>query len=53
MKAGEKLAMAIEESVLGKVWPPWGKVRFSVAKDPEYSVIYGLLKIMQEKGKAQ
>lgn len=47
MNAGEELKEAIEKQVSERAWAPWGKINFVTAQNPDYSVTYGLLKLMQ------
>ena len=39
---GEELTERLRSEVLRRAWTPWGKLRFSVAGDPEASVLLGM-----------
>lgn len=42
LKWGEELTGKLRSEVLRRVWTPWGTPEFSVANDPEASVLLGL-----------
>lgn len=47
MKGRKKILPAIQRSVEGRAWTPWGKLRFLVADDPDSSVLLGLQSLME------
>ena len=42
LKWGDELTEKLKSMVYRRAWTPWGKPKFSVAKDPEASVLLGL-----------
>lgn len=47
MKGRKQILPAIQRSVEGRAWTPWGKLRFLVADDPDSSVLLGLQTLME------
>ena len=50
LKWGDELTEKLKTEVYRRAWTPWGKPKFSVANDPEASVLLGLHALLRETG---
>ncbi|GAA3400475.1 ROK family protein [Paenibacillus hodogayensis] len=48
MKSADVLLPLLRDAVMDKVWKAWGSVRFTVAADPESSVLLGLARLSED-----